>query len=79
MKIRQRQKDIEKLNKQIENAPFTFDYKGRVILQKPETPENLPQDFKFKYRFKKSNEEIKPGSTPSKIRDIGGSKQVSPK
>lgn len=52
-KDKQRIVDIESLNKELERGQYTYDFQGNIIIQNNQVAENIPADFKFKYRFKR--------------------------
>lgn len=41
------------MNKELDRGGYTYDYQGRIMLQNAGVAEQIPPDFKFKYRFKK--------------------------
>lgn len=51
--------EIETINKELEKGGYTYDYKGNVLIQNQNISEHLPQDFKFRYKFKKGRRKVK--------------------
>lgn len=55
--------EIELINKELEGAAFTYDYKGNIVVQNKLNTDFLPPDFKFKYKVKR---QLLPGEEDGK-------------
>ena len=65
-KNRLRAIEIDNVNKELEKtSAFTFDFQGNVLVQNHQVGEQLPPDFKFKYKFKKGRKRA--ASKPARV------------
>lgn len=48
---------MELINKELESATYTYDYKGNVLVQNRVNMEYIPAEFKFKYKVKKTGKQ----------------------